>query len=54
VSILVERYASPDSEPAAGEEYGGGDGSVPVLSVFLFPKSDCLYLVCRCDWEILL
>ena len=26
ISGFCERHASPDSEPAAGEEYGGGDG----------------------------
>ena len=26
ISFSPQRYASPDSEPAAGEEYGGGGG----------------------------
>ena len=31
LSYSVERHASPDSEPAAGEEYGGGAGSTLIL-----------------------
>jgi len=32
IFLFAERYASPDSEPAAGEEYGAGDGSTIIIS----------------------
>lgn len=38
ISSQAERYASPDSEPAAGEEYGGGDGWMSYVDTFTIPN----------------